>query len=234
MSKKQKNDLVDNEWLDEEISQKSASASPQSPSGVQLSPIVQPIAFVPYNTQDQPLFQYGGYDVERAKEEIAQEFEDSEEYEEVYEESDSEKKVRFTPIFLAVLSLLVVAVLVVGEFVAQEFLALTAGMSGYAYIMELVDIFTAGGELVIADMIFPGAVGLVGLFAVINFIASLIKMKSRGASVISKICLFFMLTFSLVLTLISLMNDYEIVYGLYAVAGLSLLSLIVGYLAKKE
>ena len=233
MSKKERKDLVDNDWLDEEISDNAASSSPQAPSGVQLSPIVQPIAFVPYNTQDQPLFQYGGYDVQKAKEEIAQEFEDDEEYQEVYDDGDNEKKVRFTPIFLAVLSLLVVAVLVVGEFVLQEFLALTAGLSGYAYVMELVDIFTAGNELVIADLIFPGAVALVGLFAVINLIASLIKMKSKGASVVSKICLFFMLTFSLVLVLISLMNDYEIVYGLYAVAGLSLLSLVVGYLAKK-
>jgi len=110
---------------------------------------------------------------------------------------------------------------------------LTAGMSGYNYIVGLVDSFKAGGELVIAELIFPGSVALVGLFALINLIASLIKMKSKGACAIFKICLFFMVIFSLALVLISLMNDYDIIYGLYAVAGLSLLSLIIGFLAKK-
>jgi hypothetical protein len=204
MSKKEKKDLIDNEWLDEEISQPASNQS-QAPSGVQLSPIVQPIALVPYNTQEQPLFQYGSYDVAKAREEISREFEEYTESKEDYEEQITQKKVRFVPIFLAVLSLLVIAVLVVGEFVAQEYLALTAGMSGYAYIMELVDVFTGVGELVIADLIFPGAVALVAVFALINLIASLIKMKSKGACVISKICMFFMLTFSLTLVLISLM-----------------------------
>lgn len=230
MSKKIKDNQIsnDNEWIEEELS--SAPESKNENSSVQLSPIVQPIAFVPYNTQEQPLFQYGSsYDFEQAKEDIANEFEEEDKE---YEESLQVKKVRVLPIFLVVLSLLLVAVMVVGEFVLQEYLILSADMSGYAYVMDFVDLLSAG-EMVIADMILPGCVALIALFAIINILANLIKIKSKGACCVSKICLFFMLALSLVLVLTNLMNDAEIGYGLYAVAGISFISLIFGYLAKK-
>lgn len=230
MSKQVKNEQLakDNEWIEEEFS---SAPKEEFDPGVQLSPIVQPIAFVPYNTQEQPLFQYGSsYDLDRAREDIAKEFEEEDEYSDVPEQ----KRVHFIPIFLAILSLLVIGVLVLGEFALQEYLVLTADISGYAYVMQIVDIFSAGGELVIADIIIPGAVALIALFAVINLLANLIKMKSRGACVISKICLFFMLTLSLVLVLIHMINEEVIGYGLYAVAGLSFISLVFGYLAKKD
>ena len=219
---------LDNEWSEEEefTSQENKSSS----AGVQLSPIIQPIAFVQYSTQDQPLLQYGdsnGYSYEQAQAE-----EDQEDIERTYE-YDTVKKVRFTPIFLSVLSLLVIAVIVAGEFVLQQYLSINDNISGYAYIMQLVDMVTAG-QLVIADLVIPGAVALIALFALINFIAGLIKMKSRGACAISKLCLFFMITLSLTLTLINIMNDAEINYGLYIVTGLSLLSLIIGYLTRKD
>ncbi len=230
MSKKPKNAPLansDNEWIDEEFSGNNAA---QNSSSFQLAPIVQPLAIVPFNTQEQPLFQYGSsYDFNQAREDIARGFED--EIEQQYE-APIEKRVRFVPIFLAILSLLIVGVLVLGEFALQQYLVLTAGMSGYAYVMDLVN--QVSGTLVIADLVFPGAVAIVAVFSVLNLLASLIKMKSRGACAFSKICLFFMLTFSLVLVLISLMNEIEMGYGLYAVAGLSFLSLIIGYLAKKD
>ena len=174
---------ITNEWEEEETVTRRANV-PVAPasSGVQLGPIVQPIAFVPYNTQEQPLFQYGGtYDVARAKDEIAREFEDEEENEEI--RTISEKKIRFVPIFLAILSLLIVAVLAAGKFVLQDYLAINTGISGYTYVINLVDVIT-NGSLVIADIILPGAVAIVALFSLINFITSLIKMKSRGASAV--------------------------------------------------
>lgn len=234
MSKKVKNEPLanDNEWIEEEFSSFKKEDFASS-TGVQLSPIVQPIAFVPYNTQEQPLFQYGSsYDLDRAREDIAREFETEEEG--YKKKAPIEKKVRFLPIFLSILSLLIVGVLVLGEFALQEYLILTADTSGYAYVMQIVDTLTAGGELVIAELIVPGAVALIAVFAVINLIANLIKMKSKGACAISKICLFFMLTLSLVLVLVNMINDEVIGYGLYAVAGLSLISLVFGYLAKKD
>lgn len=231
MSKKQKNAPLaqnDNEWIDEEFSGEKNAAG--NSSGFQLAPIVQPLAIVPFNTQEQPLFQYGSsYDFRQAREDIAQGFEDEAA---VQYEAPIEKRVRFVPVFLAILSLLVVGVLVLGEFALQQYLVLTTGMSGYAYVMDLVAKVT--GTIVIADLIFPGAVAIVAVFSVLNLLASLIKMKSRGACAFSKICLFFMLTFSLVLVLICLMNEMEMGYGLYAVAGLSFLSLVIGYLAKKD
>lgn len=239
MSKKERNVLVtdENEWIEEEFASKPKSNVPVGGAGVQLAPIVQPIAFVPYNTQEQPLLQYGnsGYDLARARDDIARGYDDD--YDDEYATpalASYEKKVRFVPIFLAILSLLIVGVMVAGEFVLKEYLVLTTGVSGYGYIMNLVDMVMAGGTLVIADMILPGAIALIALFAVLNLLASLIKMKSKGACTISKICLFFMLTFSLVVVLICLMNEIEMGYGLYAVAGLSFLSLVIGYLAKKD
>lgn len=219
----------DNEWIEEEFSGEKQNAS-QTPSAFQLAPIVQPLAIVPFNTQEQPLFQYGSsYDLNQAREDIAAGFEEDEPVQ-VY--APIEKRVRFVPIFLAVLSLLIVGVLVLGEFALQQYLVLTPGMSGYAYVMALIN--KISGTIVIADLVLPGAVAIVAVFSVLNILASLVKMKSRGACAFSKICLFFMLTFSLVLVLICLMNEVEMGYGLYAVAGLSFLSLVIGYLAKKD
>lgn len=219
-----------NEWIEEEFS--SCTKDAKASQGIKLAPIIQPIAFVPYNTQEQSLFDYGDYDYDRAREDISRGFQDEQAYD--GREMPIEKKVRFIPIFIAILSLLIIGVLVAGKFVLQEYLMLVPDMSGYDYIMQIVDTFTSGAALVIKDLIIPGAVALIAFFALINFLASLIKMKSRGACAISKICLFFMLLLSIVLVVMNMINDVTLGYGLYAVAGLSFIALIVGYLAKKD
>ncbi len=222
--------LDENEWLEEE--EEFSASSPEK--SVQLPPIVQPLAIVPYNTQEQPLFQYAD-SADDSMDTIEGYYED--EYEEdsyIRQPELAKKGVYGTPILLMIFSLLILAILILGEFVLKEYLIISSEMSGYAYTMELKDILMSGGELVIAELIIPGAVVLIALFSLINLIANLIKIKSRGACAISKVCLFFMVSFSLVLVLINLINDEAIGYGLYGVAGLSFLSLLFGYLTKKD
>lgn len=224
--------LGENEWIDEE--EEFSDSSPKL--SVQLPPVVQPLAIVPYNTQEQPLFQYadssdGSYD--NIVEDYTPEPYEREEVYARYPEA-ADKRVRSTPVFLMLFSLVILAILILGEFVLKEYLILSSEMSGYAYIMKVVETFTSGEELVIAELIIPGAVVIIALFSLINLVANLAKIKSRGACVISKICIFFMISFSLVLVLVNLINEETIGYGLYGVAGLSFLSLLIGYLAKKD
>ena len=85
---------LDNEWSEEE--EFTSEENKSSSAGVQLSPIIQPIAFVPYSTQDQPLLQYGdsnGYSYEQAQAE-----EDQEDIERTYE-YDTVKKSVLRPYF---------------------------------------------------------------------------------------------------------------------------------------
>ena len=220
--------ILKNEWEEEETVNKKTNV-PVAPasSGVQLGPIVQPVAFVPYNTQEQPLFQYGGtYDVAKAKEDIEREYEEEYEEDERIYSAPIEKKVRFVPILLAILSLLIVGVMVAGQFVLQNYLAICEGISGYKYIFNLVDMISAG-DINIPDLILPAAVAVVALFAIINFLSSLIKMQYRGACTMSKISLFLMVTFALAVVLLCLMNELTMNYGLYAVVGLSFISLVI-------
>lgn len=210
-----------------------------------LPPIVQPIAFVPYTTQDQALLQMvpsnelGGetaaeeqyYYEEEPKSARKQKVASRNE---ILSEVADDRGVKFIPIFSAILSLLVIAVVIVGKFVLQTELALLDGTSGFGYIENLIDIFTAGGSLEIDALIIPGAVALVALFAFVNLVISLITMKKRGASVVSKICVFFLILFSLALILIGVMDKMDIGYGMYAVAGLSFVIMLFSYLAKKD
>jgi len=233
-----KNPVVINDWEEEsEVTavESDVNVTPSAPT--RMAPIVQPIAFVPYTTQDQALWQVtpSGYDIPQARRDIANAYASPEEAAaaEAKAAEDSEKKVRFVPIFLAVLSLLIIAVMVVGKFVLQTELALVGGLSGYDYALEVYDIIMEASFDDISALILPASVIIVALASLLNLIANLIKMKSRGACVFAKICIFFMLTFSLVLVLIALMDTIELGYGMYAVAGLSFISLLVGYLARK-
>lgn len=191
--------------------------------GMSCNPIIQPISFVPYAGNS--LWQNN-----EAKEEPAPTPAVPETPVAVAPEK---KKVRFIPILLAIFSLLVIAVMVIGKYALTEYLAILDGKSGLDYIMtDLIDCFS--GSFEIAKFILPLSVAVVALFSIVNFITSLCTMFKKGASVLSKISIFFMLVFALVLCFIGLVNDITLGYGLYAVAGLSFLSLVFGYLSRNN
>ena len=186
----------------------------QPPKAVQLTPIIQPIAFVPYSTQDQELF------VE--EEEIVEE--------EIVEEEvvAPKKKVSCAAIFLSIFSLLIIGVYVAAEWVLTDILALVNGQSGLAIIMDLVETmeFTNFVNLAIA---------VVPVMALLTLVASLIRIKRKGACIFAQITTFIGLVAVIAALLLALINgEVEIGYGLYAVAALSLINVLIAYLAKRD
>lgn len=213
------------------------SEIPVTPAAGQASaPIVQPSAFAPY-TSSQVVWQNNfssGYGYAKARRDIdkAYESEVTEELPPIIEAPLPEKKrVHFIPILLAIFSLLIIAVIVVGKYALQDYLTVLEGKSGLDFLIkDLVDNFK--GTITVEKLIIPGALAIVALFSVLNFIGSLCAILKKGATVFSKVCIFFMLTFSLVALLLGLVKNMEIGYGLYALVGISFLSLLFGYLAK--
>ena len=187
----------------------------QPPKAVQLTPIIQPIAFVPYSTQDQELF------VEE-EEEIVEE--------EIVEEEvvAPKKKVSCAAIFLSIFSLLIIGVYVAAEWVLNDILALVNGQSGLAIIMDLVETmeFTNFVNLAIA---------VVPVMALLTLVASLIRIKRKGACIFAQITTFIGLVAVIAALLLVLIDGgYEIGYGLYASAALSLINVLIAYLAKRD
>lgn len=187
----------------------------QPPKAVQLTPIIQPIAFVPYSTQDQELF------VEE-EEEIVEE--------EIVEEEvvAPKKKVSCAAIFLSIFSLLIIGVYVAAEWVLTDILALVNGQSGLAIIMDLVETmeFTNFVNLAIA---------VVPVMALLTLVASLIRIMRKGACIFAQITTFIGLVAVIAALLLVLIDGgYEIGYGLYASAALSLINVLIAYLAKRD
>lgn len=188
----------------------------QPAKAVQLTPIIQPIAFVPYSTQDQPLYMY----------------DDEEEVEEIVEEEEEvvvapKKKVSCAAIFLSILSLLIVGVYVVANWVMPEYIGLVDGQSGLAIIMGLIDSMDFTNIMNIAIAVVP-------VMAVLTLIASLIRIMKKGACVFAKITTFFGLVAAIAAVLLAILDGVEIGYGLYAVAVLSLVNVLIAYLAKND
>ena len=186
----------------------------QPPKAVQLTPIIQPIAFVPYSTQDQELF------VE--EEEIVEE--------EIVEEEvvAPKKKVSCAAIFLSIFSLLIIGVYVAAEWVLTDILALVNGQSGLAIIMDLVETmeFTNFVNLAIA---------VVPVMALLTLVASLIRIMRKGACIFAQITTFIGLVAVIAALLLVLIDGgYEIGYCLYASAALSLINVLIAYLAKRD
>ncbi len=188
----------------------------QPAKAVQLTPIIQPIAFVPYSTQDQPLYMYD------EEEEVAVE-------EEVEEEVVApKKKVSCAAIFLSIFSLLIVGVYVIANWVMPEMIGLINGESGLAIIMGLIETMDFTNIMNIALAVVP-------VMAVLTLIASLIRIMKKGACVFAKITTFLGLVAVIAALLLALIDGgYEIGYGLYAVAALSLINVLIAYLAKND
>lgn len=188
----------------------------QPAKAVQLTPIIQPIAFVPYSTQDQPLYMYD------EEEEVAVE-------EEVEEEVVApKKKVSVAAIFLSIFSLLIVGLYVIANWVMPDMLGLIDGESGLAIIMGLVETMDFSNIMNIALAVVP-------VMAVLTLIASLIRIMKKGACVFAKITTFLGLVAVIAALLLALIDGgYAIGYGLYAVAALSLINVLIAYLAKND
>ena len=222
MAKKSKNNkaLVEEVAPAEEAQEKKPAQPVSTPAKVvQLTPIIQPIAFVPYSTQEQELYMEGPE--EEAEAPIPQE-------EEVVV---PKKKVSAAAIFLSIFSLLIIAVYVIGKFVDVEgYLACVGGVSGLDVTLNYI-------EAQEWTDIVPILVTVIPVCAVLVLISSLIRIMHKGACVFAMIFSLIGIAASLAAILMLALddaNDSEVGYGLYAIAALSLISMLIAFLAKRE
>ena len=158
---------------------------------------------------------------------------DEEEEVEVEEEVEEEvvapkKKVSVAAIFLSIFSLLIVGLYVIANWVMPDMLGLIDGQSGLAIIMDLVETMDFSNIMNIALAVVP-------VMAVLTLIASLIRIMKKGACVFAKITTFLGLVAVIAALLLALIDGgYAIGYGLYAVAALSLINVLIAYLAKND
>lgn len=201
-------------------------------SNVQLTPIVQPLAFVPYSTQKQPLLVYDGTE-EVVVEDDAHE---AAARQEQFVPVKKQKKVSGTAIFLILSGILLLALLVIGKFVpaVAPYTAILkdgGNVSGY----EMAESLIANIKNIInAENIIPAAVVLAGVLTVLTILASLIRILKKGACVFAKIMLAFTFAFALVALIMCLTNSFEIGYGLYAMVGLVFIQTAVAYLVRSK
>lgn len=207
-----------------------------SPSGpMQLTPIIQPIAFVPYSTQEQPLYMYDDASTQAAA------YEDDYSYS---EDNYAEQAVATTPvrrankvsgaaIALIILSLIMIAAYVVGKFLAFTYVQIGNDTSG---LDMLLNVFAAGA--IVLDTVTVVALGITVsvVCAVLVLIASLIRIKYQGACVFAKVFSFLGLVTALVAVMISLVQKDEITvnYGMYIVAAIALLMVMIAFLSKNR
>lgn len=221
MAKKSKK----NQALVEEVApveEAKAAQQPVSapPKVVQLTPIIQPIAFVPYSTQEQELYMEGPEEEEEVAT-IPQEEE---------EEIVPKKKVSAAAIFLSIFSLLIIAVFVAGKWVLQDYLACVGTVAGLDVTINYIE---AQDWTDIVSIL----VTAIPVCAVLVLISSLIRIMHKGACVFAMIFSLIGIGVSLAAILMIALDDASgesVGYGLYAMAALSLINMLIAFLAKRD
>lgn len=179
-------------------------------------PVVQPFVVVPYVSQMQPLYQYE-YDNNGKVNADEEDF---------VEENSS--KVSGYKIFGIIFSLLTIAVLIIGKFVTisyVSYLNIQGTDNGLNILMGAMTVIKEG---VLMEKILVIGVAGVALCAVLVLLISLftIKSKAKGLQIILRILqLLFSVAAGFAIMKMGSLSD--IGYGLYALAGLALLSLIL-------
>ena len=205
----------------EEVQEKKPEQPVAKPNKVvQLTPIIQPIAFVPYSTQEQELYMEEEEE-EAVNEPIPQE-------EEV--EAPKKKKVSAAAIFLSIFSLLIIAVFVAGKWVLQDYLACVGGVAGLDVTLNYIEAQDWTDIVSILVTVIPVCAALV-------LISSLIRIMHKGACVFAMIFSLLGIAASLAAILMLALDDagdQSVGYGLYAMAGLSLINMLIAFLAKRE
>ena len=221
MAKKSKNQqaLVE-EVAAEEVQEKKPEQPVAKPNKVvQLTPIIQPIAFVPYSTQEQELY------MEEEEEEAVNEPIPQEE-----EVVPPKKKVSAAAIFLSIFSLLIIAVFVAGKWILQDYLACVGGVAGLDVTLNYIEAQDWTDIVSILVTVIPVCAALV-------LISSLIRIMHKGACVFAMIFSLLGIAASLAAILMLALDDagnQSVGYGLYAMAGLSLINMLIAFLAKRE
>lgn len=187
---------------------------------MQLTPIIQPIAFVPYSTQEQPLYMY----------------DEEEQYEDIVEEPVEEvaavpekRRVSGAAIALIIFSLVYIALYVISKFVSFAYINAINDESALALLISAFGNFSLNTITIIALAIAVGAVCCVFIL-----IASIIRIMRPGACIAAKVFAFIALVVTLVAVLVALVQKETITinYGLYIFAAIALILVIIAFLAR--
>lgn len=217
---------------------------------LQLSPIIQPIAFVPYSTQNQELYMWEEEDPYYGADPYAQQAYAQDPYAAPYygggyalpptapEAEDEEveekprKKVSVAAIFLILISILAIVLIVVGKYANMTYLYIVGGMSGLDAIIGLFSDMSSFGAAQIA----PLMILISAACAVLILLFSLIFIMKRGACVIAKIASFIGLVAVLVVLILGLMKREEVTVdiGIYILTGLMLLCVLIAFGSKNN
>lgn len=176
--------------------------------------VVQPFVVVPYVSQMQPLYQY--------------DYSNTEAYpmsnEEYIEDSGSSSSVNIFKIFAMIFALLSIAVLVIGKFVSLDFLNIYGTNNGIGIIMGVM---TTISEAKIMPMILTFGIIGVALTAVLILIFSIITIKGSSKVLKRILCAVQLICIIAVVVAVTQIGTFsDIGYGLYALAGIAVISFI--------
>lgn len=206
-------------------------------TNIQLTPIVQPLAFVPYSTQKQPLLVYDGEEEVMVEDEVP--YEEAPVNTEVFAKVKAKRRVSGTALFLIISGLIILAALILGQFVSAiaKYTAVTVTgdpevfNQGYGLVEGLVKNIK---NIIDLNNVIPAAIALVGVLTVLNILVSLICVCKKGAVLFVKISLFFTLAAAGIAVIMCITNSVKIGIGLYIVAGLVFLQTVVAYLTPRK
>jgi len=187
---------------------------------VQLAPVVQPLALVPYSSQKQPLFIQEEQKVKQNSPQLT--------------EKRLEKVASKKPIMAAVLTMLCIlalVIMIIGDFFLQNILSLANGQ-GITYIaISLLDAVNQGSFFTISNIVEAALLASFVLHIILLII--LVSLRSSGVSFAVKI-LAFIITVLQLGTAIFCYNVGTANLGIYISAGLALVIMLASFSAKRE
>jgi hypothetical protein len=219
--------------IPQEINVVTKIVSDYDPNNVTMAKtIVQPIAIVPFNTTEQPLYQYLPQNTYgNAGSQDGYQGYENENYDAHLDNVGAKKGVNGIKIVLLLLSLLYIALVVVGKFVDIAYLKFYGTQNGLEILLTVTTAFKPG--LAIKEMLLPILLAANCLFVVLIFLTSIIGIK-KGVSIFVKIIS--------ILSLLSIGGFGYLIfdaklgfgYGLYAAAGLTVLMALLALIGKRR
>jgi len=185
---------------------------------VQLAPVVQPLALVPYSSQKQPLF---------IQEEQKVTEPSSQPYIESWEEVHTKPIIVVVMIALCAIAL---ALMVIGDFLLKNVLSLTNGQ-GVIYIGISLFVAVAQGSLITIGNIVEVVLLAVFLLYLVLLIV-LISLINKGVNIAVKVLAFIIAVLQMG-TAIFCFNAGSANFGIYISAGWALAIMMLSFLAKR-
>ncbi len=203
----------------------------------QLPPIIQPIAIVPYSTQNQPLLQelpgdyvddgyaygdYAGADYD---------YEDNQDYAPVAVRKGKVKEKKgngFASFLLLLLSIVSLAVIVVGKFVQMDYFFLYGMVNGLDTILNVAKSFDGA----MTDMMLSIGLIVLAVANIVTIILAIVGMK-KGINAFTKIVVFLGLA-GAVVALVMVAQVGALAMGSYILVGVAFVELLVALLVKNK